>query len=76
MIDSDQALIFKSNVATKDNFLDMLNKEPRVLHITCHGISTDAFRQTANYEEYAANGNCLLFETETGEGELVCQIDL
>ena len=68
--------MFKSNVATKDNFIDMMNKAPRVLHITCHGISTDAFKMMANYEEMIARGNCLLFETITGQGELVCQIEL
>ena len=54
----------------------MMNKGPRVLHITCHGISTDAFKMIENYEEMVARGNCLLFETTTGQGELVSQIEL
>ena len=54
----------------------MMNKGPRVLHITCHGISTDAFKMMTNYDEMVARGNCLLFETITGQGELVCQIEL
>ena len=58
--------------ATKENFIDMLNREPRVLHISCHGISSSVFRNTINYEEHVRNGNCLLFEKSTGEGELVC----
>ena len=76
MKQSGQELVFKSNVATKDNFIDMMNKGPRVLHITCHGISTDAFKMIENYEEMVARGNCLLFETTTGQGELVSQIEL
>ena len=73
MIESNLALVFKSNVATKENFIDMLNREPRVLHISCHGISTNVFRNTINYKEHVENGNCLIFEKSTGEGELVSE---
>ena len=35
--ESGQAIKFQSKVATKDNFVDVINQEPRILHIACHG---------------------------------------
>ena len=36
--ESKQNLVFKSDVATTDSFTNMLDKKPRILHISCHGI--------------------------------------
>ena len=49
----------------------MLNKEPRILHISCHGIENSNISMGFNYREYKDEGNFLLLENSTGEGELV-----
>ena len=49
----------------------MLNKEPRILHISCHGIENSNISMGFNYREYKDEGNFLLLENQTGEGELV-----
>lgn len=38
MHESGQALVFKCAVATQENFIEMLTKSPRILHISCHGV--------------------------------------
>ena len=65
---SGQSLVFKSQLATQAGFIDMMNKEPRMLHISCHGLHREKlnFKTGAKEEE-----NFLLFETSEGEGELV-----
>ena len=37
IIKSDQAIKFKSQVLTRENFRSMISQEPSVLHISCHG---------------------------------------
>lgn len=39
--ESHQAITFMSNVATHSNFVDVINKTPRILHISCHGLHDD-----------------------------------
>ena len=68
--ESGKEIAFKSMVATQSNFVEMLNKEPRILHISCHGIENKE-RTMCNYTEVRQEGNFLLLESETGEGELV-----
>ena len=36
--ESSQAITFKSNVATPSSFVEIINKQPRILHISCHGL--------------------------------------
>ena len=38
MRESGQSLVFKCAVATQENFIEMLTKSPRILHISCHGV--------------------------------------
>ena len=69
--DSKKKIVFKSMVATQSNLCEMLNKEPRILHISCHGIENNILSMGANYMELKEEGNFLLLEGPTGEGELV-----
>ena len=69
--DSEKKIAFKSMVATISNFSEMLNKEPRILHISCHGIQNQERTMGVNYMEVKDEGNFLLLESQTGEGELV-----
>jgi hypothetical protein len=47
----------------------MLQRKPRVLHISCHGINKD-------YTETKDDGDFLLFETELTEGKLISSKEL
>ena len=60
-------------VATVSNFSEMLNKKPRVLHISCHGIANNKVTMGRNYADVMAEGDFLLFEDASGQGELVSQ---
>ena len=68
---SKQNLIFKSSVATQSKFIEMIDKNPRILHISCHGIKNCVNSMGLNFEDMKDEGNFLLFESPTGEGELV-----
>lgn len=57
---SKKSIGFLSKVATKENFEQTVRRAPKILHISCHGISRD-------------NGNWLLFENPEGAGELVSE---
>ena len=50
----DLAYAFKSMVATKKNLTRILNLQPQILHISCHGVTTKESEH-------------LVFETENGE---------
>ena len=61
-------MVFKSQLATQASFINMMNKEPRILHISCHGLT----RERTNHMTGAKEADSfLLFETPEGEGELV-----
>ena len=64
-------LVFKGSVATDQNFIDMLNCEPRLLHISCHGLRVNLKQGAYVDTEKKEKENCLLFETSTGEGHLI-----
>ena len=72
--EANQAIRFRSMVATQEKFSEMLSLEPQVLHISCHGIG----KKTQNLINLAEEDekNYLLFEKHTGEGELVSQKEL
>ena len=63
-------------VATQSNLCEMLNKVPRILHISCHGIANNILSMGTNYMELKEEGNFLLLESSTGEGELVSSCKL
>ena len=54
----------------------MLNKQPRVLHISCHGIANNKLSMGVNFADMRAEGDFLLFENDSGQGELVSQLKL
>ena len=62
--ESHKAIKFKSKVATKENFSDMLRSGPRILHISCHGRINNITKES-----------CLLFEDqyEPGKAAVVSQ---
>ena len=64
--ESKQQFQFKSMVATRKNFTDMISREPNVLHISCHGL-----KRKGTSKDDQEELNHLLFETEKGLGDLV-----
>ena len=73
---SGNELVFKGAVATDSNFIDMLHEEPRLLHISCHGLRVSSKTSGFVDTEQREKENCLLFETQTGEGHLIRSKDL
>jgi len=71
--ESKREINFLRLVATKDNFEQMIRKEPKVLHISCHGIKIEARLQPMqlNYGGSRKEDHYLLFENSYGAGELV-----
>ena len=60
---SKSKVLYQSKVATRDNFEEILRKEPKILHISCHGIRTEVRRNMqANQEEAHEESHHLLFE--------------
>ena len=54
----------------------MLNKKPRVLHISCHGIANNAKTMGSNFDSMRSQGDFLLFEDESGQGQLASESKL
>ena len=48
----------------------MLSKNPKILHISCHGLKIE-LRHSTLIRDRAEKENCLIFEKENGEGQLV-----
>ena len=73
MKESKREISFLRLVATKDNFEQMIRKEPKVLHISCHGIKIEARHQPMqlNCDGSRKEYHYLLFENSYGAGELV-----
>ena len=69
--DPELSVCFKSKVATKENFTQMLQNVPKVLHISCHGIRNEPHTMRLNFDEVREEGHLLLFENSYGAGELV-----
>ena|ERR1719438_95524 len=72
MKENKQHIIFKSMVATKQSFTEMLEIEPQILHISCHGIE----KEQGMNAHASGDNKFLLLEKETGEGELVSEKEL
>ena len=49
----------------------MLNEDPKILHISCHGLRMNMKQGVFNDPEQKEKENCLLFETQRGEGHLI-----
>ena len=80
-----------SMVATAQNLVDTLNKAPRILHISCHGVETknhknsdsrikqarnQAFSQPAVSEMEGLKDFSLLLETPDGDAHLLSALEL
>jgi CHAT domain-containing protein len=74
--ESNQGIIFKCAVATQTNFVQMLNKCPKMMHISCHGIPNNANTMMENYQQTKNEGDFLLFEHEQLIGELISEKSL
>ena len=70
----------ESQVATSQKLIDMLKKNLRILHISCHGIKdgeNQVQRQrckmglSTELVDHELEQNYLLFETPEGQGELI-----
>ena len=69
--DSKKEINFKSSVATDKAFTEMMKENPRILHISCHGLNL-TLKHGPNYDpEMVEKEHCLLFEKENGEGHLI-----
>ena len=75
MKESHTQLAFKSTVATRYKFIQMLSQNPKILHISCHGLKID-LKQGSYERAREEKENCLIFEKENGEGELVDALSL
>ena len=62
---------FKSSVATDRTFAEMMKENPRILHISCHGLNLTLKQGPVYDKELVEKENCLLFEKENGEGHLI-----
>ena len=62
---------FKSSVATDRTFAEMMKENPRILHISCHGLNLTLKKGPVYDKELVEKENCLLFEKENGEGHLI-----
>ena len=72
MKQSGYSLVFKSSVATKKHFTDMLTQEPKILHISCHGVKQKVkTRVNEGSVSRLQRENCLVFETDDGDGLLM-----
>ena len=58
------------------NFIDMLHEEPRILHISCHGLRLHRKQILGNTSATKELENFLLFERTDGEGHLVSSSEL
>ena len=58
-------------MATDKNFVDMMKENPRILHISCHGLNLTLKHGPVYDSERVEKETCLLFEKENGEGHLV-----
>jgi len=68
--ESQNGITFKSEVMTQANFVQMLSKAPKIIHISCHGIP---HKQGGNNH---SDGDSLLFEHETLIGEFISEKSL
>ena len=58
-------------VATRANLGEMLEKGPKILHISCHGIQNNEKTRGRHNPQMQKEGGFLLLEKENGEGDLV-----
>lgn len=49
----------------------MLQREPRILQISCHGLENSLKTMGGNYQKLKREGHMLLLESETYQGEPV-----
>ena len=66
--ESKQSLTFESKVATHANFVEIINKAPRILHIACHGLHHENRNQKHEFAIKEVNDfqSFLLFENDMG----------
>ena len=71
-VESQKNIQFLRSVATLSNFIEMLNRQPKALHISCHGIrNSQDVLGAQSFSDYKDDGDFLLFETKLTDGELV-----
>lgn len=70
--ESQKSIKFLKSVATLSNFIEMLSRQPKALHISCHGIrNSQDVLGAQSFSVYKDDGDFLLFETKLTDGELV-----
>jgi hypothetical protein len=73
---SETRFNYLRNVATQQNFIDMMKKKPRALHISCHGIKNRPETVGRDFQQFKDDGDFLLFENQWAEGQLVSKKQL
>lgn len=68
---SRKAIIFEKSVLTTGRLLEIIKKEPSVIHISCHGLMNNRDNMGSKFDETRDQGNFLIFETDSGESNLV-----
>ena len=64
MKETGRRLNFKGQVATSTNFAKILEENPRILHISCHGLKLNLKHRTMQLDSAKEDKeNCLIFET-------------
>ena len=64
-VESQKNIQFLRSVATLSNFIEMLNRQPKALHISCHGIrNSQDVLGAQSFSDYKDDGDFLLFDTD------------
>ena len=66
-----KAAKFLGMVATEENFDQMLRKDPKVLHISCHGIQNTKKTISFSLQAEQNEDTFLLFEGKEGDGRVL-----
>ena len=76
MDDVDYTLKFRSEVATRENFCDIITDRPVVLHFSGHGIENNKKNLGSDYTMNKQKGHVLLFENENGMSDYYFEQEL
>lgn len=71
--ESAKSVKYLASVATRSNFIEMLNRRPKCLHISCHGIKNSEETIGVNHASLKDEGDFLLLENESFQGEPVSE---
>lgn len=56
---------------TQENLLEIIAKQPTILHISCHCLENTPYNLGEYYQKTKNDGNFLIFENKEGGSDLV-----